>query len=51
MGFETGFSAVNASKLDLLLFSFGYGTSNTILETLWNFPFESFQQNAVGIYK
>lgn len=48
MGLETGISEVNISKLDLLLISFGYGTSYTILETLLNFPFESFQWNAVG---
>lgn len=50
MGLETGISEVNASKLDLLLNSFSYGTSKTILETLLNFLFQSFQQNAVGIY-
>lgn len=43
MGLETGISEVNTSKLDLLLISFGFGTSYTILETLLNFPFEDFQ--------
>lgn len=51
MGFETELSEVNTNRFDLLLISFGYGTSNTILETRLNFPFQSFQQNGGGKYR
>lgn len=51
MGFETELSEVNTNKFDLLLISFGYGTTNTILETLLSFPLKHFQQNGGGGYR